>query len=92
MFDTSEEADQEVLRNKDGLKSLSKSPFENSKRSFIDISDADSEAEENEFDVAIQSLNKTEHRRTVITRQLFLQGEKERQLPERFLINNLLLN
>ena len=93
MFDTSEEADeqQEVLRNKDGTKSLSKSPLDNSKRSFIDISDPDSEAETNEHDVASQSLNETEPRRSVITQRLLFQGEKETRASERLIIYNCVL-
>ena len=85
MFDTSEEADdQEVLRKEDGKKSLTKSPLDNSKRSLSDIFDADSEAETNEHDVASHSLNESEHRRTVITRQ----GEKETRAPERYSVLN----
>ena len=89
MFDTSEEADdQEVLRKEDGKKSLTKSPLDNSKRSLSDIFDADSEAETNEHDVASHSLNESEHRRTVITRRLFLQGEKGTRAPERYSVLN----
>ena len=83
MFETSEE-DQEELRSvNEGNSSYLQSPLDSSKRSLVEISDDDSEAEANMFDMASQSLDKTKRGRPVITRQLFQQIQKHGLVSER---------
>ena len=60
-----------------------------SKKSVVDISDDDSEAEVNEFDVASQSLEERQRVRPMVTRQLFVQAENGPQLPERYVRYNI---
>ena len=84
MFDTSVEASQEVLRTDRGSNNLTTSSLELSKRSLINISDEDSEAETNAFDVASQSLD-TKSVRPVVTRKLIFRAEKQRPMPARYL-------
>ena len=85
MFETSGEEEQEMMRTTGSANSLAMSSVDSSKRSFIDISDGGSEAEVNELNVASQSLELPKRRKTVITRQLFQQGDKERLVPERLI-------
>ena len=89
MFHTSEEGHQEIMRTNDGMKSLSKTPLDLSRRSFINISETDSDDEANALNVAIQPSEKTKQGRPVVTRQLFKQAKKQQLVTQRYLKCNI---